>query len=177
MLRRMAARGELKCQEFDGLHDWFMLNTTQRIKDPRKYQHETAAADLFVSLYSHLKGGSWSYEPFILKERADRGMRLAGKTFYFEVDRGTESLREIEAKLDNYISYARHSGERFHVVFALLDGKQTAHRRGEDLIPLLQGKKRGNQLLLVHLKRLAEDPLGKWLYSPTDELYSIQDVI
>jgi hypothetical protein len=100
MLRRMAGRNEVKCQEFDTAADWFMLNTTQRIKDPRKYYHEWGAAELFVAYRPHMS--YWAYEPLILKERADRGLRAFGKAFYLEVDRGTEPPKEIAAKLDNY---------------------------------------------------------------------------
>lgn len=174
----MAASKIIKCQSFPtSIADWFMLPATRGLQES-KYKHEVGAADLFVAYYPHMRnGGSWSYEPAILKERADRGMRLFGKTFYFEVDRGTESPVEIASKLDNYIRYAHETGERFHVIFALIDGKETAHNRGNKLIPLLQNCRRGNQFLLAHHKRLVDDPLGTYLYSPTDQLYSVQDVI
>jgi len=58
-----------------------------------------------------------------------------------------------------------------------MDGKETAHNRGNKLIPILRDYKRGNQFLLAHHKRLVDDPLGKCLYSPTDELFSVEDVI
>lgn len=175
----MAASKVIKCESFPtGIADWFMLLTTKGLQES-KYKHEVGAADLFGAFYPILRetSGAWSYEPPILKDRADRAMRLFGTTFYIEVDRGTESPREIEAKLDNYIRYSRETGERFFVIFALMDGKETAQSRGNKLIPLLQQKARGNQFLLAHHKRLVDDPLGKYLYSPKDELYGVQDVI
>jgi hypothetical protein len=174
----MAASKIIKCQSFPtSIADWFMLPATRGLQEP-KYKHEVGAADLFVAYYPHLRGnGSWSYEPAVLKDRADRGMRLFGKTFYFEVDRGTEPPAEIAAKLDNYIRYAQATGERFHVIFSLMDGKEKAHNRGNKLIPLLKECRRGNQFLLAHQQRLIDDPLGTYLYSPTDELYSVQNVL
>jgi hypothetical protein len=174
----MEKRGELKLQKFDATADWFMLNTTQRIKDPRKYYHEQGGADLFTAYYHHLKdAGAWAYEPKVLSDRADRGMRLFDRTFYFEVDRGTETQSEIEKKLDNYTRYSRETGERFFVVFVLMDGKRTAQARGYELMPLLEARQRNNQFLIASRDRLIADPLGRLLYSPTHELYSVQNVI
>jgi hypothetical protein len=179
MLRRMAASRVIKCQSFPtSIADWFMLPSTRGLQEP-KYKHEVGAADLFVAFYPALReqGGKWGYEPAILRERADRAMMLFNKTFYLEVDRGTEPLSEIATKLDNYIRYSHETGERFHVVFALMDGKETAQARGNKLIPLLRERRRGNQFLLCNHNRLVADPLGRLLYSPTNELYSVEDVI
>jgi len=174
MLRRMAASKLIKCQSFPtSIADWFMLPSTKGLQEP-KYKHEVGAADLFVAFHPYMK--QWAYEPPILKERADRGIRMFDKTFYLEVDRATESPAEIADKLENYIRYAHETGERFHVIFALMDGKETANSRGKKLIPLLQEARRGNQFLLAYHKRQVEDPLGTYLYSPTDELYSVQTV-
>jgi hypothetical protein len=171
----MAASKVIKCQSFPtSIADWFMLPSTRGLQEP-KYKHEVGAADLFVAYQPH--ASQWAYEPAILDNRADRGMRAFNKTVYFEVDRGTEAPGEIEAKLDRYIKYAQASGERFHVVFALMDGKEQATSRGEKLIPLLKARKRGNQFLLAHHSRLTADPLGRLLYSPLEELYTLQDVI
>jgi Replication-relaxation len=174
MLRRMAASKVIKCQSFPTtVADWFMLPATRRLQEP-KYRHEVGAADLFVAFYPYAQ--QWAYEPGVLRDRADRGVRIFDKIFYLEVDRATESPREIEAKLENYIQYSSQSGEQFYVIFALMDGKESARARGQKLIPLLQECTRGNQFLLAHHKRLVEDPLGKYLYSPHDELYSVQSV-
>lgn len=174
MLRRMAADKLIKCQTFPvGTADWFMLPSTRGLQEP-KYKHEVGAADLFVAYKPHMQ--QWAYEPPILDNRADRGMRAFGKTVYFEVDRGTEAPAEIEEKLARYIRYSRDSGERFYVIFALMDGKELAHNRGNKLIPILKAQKRGNQFLLAHHQRLTSDPLGKYLYSPLDELYSLETV-
>jgi hypothetical protein len=174
MLRRMTAGKLIKCQSFPvGTADWFMLPVTRGLQEP-KYKHEVGAADLFAAYYPYMQ--QWAYEPPILDNRADRGMRAFGKTFYFEVDRGTEPPAEVEAKLDRYIRYSRESEERFYVIFALMDGKELAHNRGNKLIPILKAQKRGNQFLLAHHKNLIADPLGTWIYSPLDELYSLENV-
>jgi AAA+ ATPase superfamily predicted ATPase len=179
MLRRMAAGKLIKCQSFStSIADWFMLPSTRGLQEP-KYKHEVGAADLFTAFYPYLReeSGKWGYEPQILKERADRAMRLFSKTFYFEVDRGTEPPSEIYSKLDNYIRYAQETGERFHVIFALMDGKKPAQKRGEEIIQFLVERQRGNQFLIASHARLIQDPLGELLFSPKNELYSVQNVI
>lgn len=171
----MAAGRLIKCQSFPTtIADWFMLPNTRGLQEP-KYKHEVGAADLFAAFYPYMQ--QWAYEPAVLKERADRGVRMFGKTFYLEVDRATESPKEIEEKLENYIRHSRESGERFYVIFALMDGKESAHARGKKLIPLLQACKRDHQFLIAHHKRLTEDPVGKYLYSPKDELFSVLGVL
>lgn len=174
----MVARKEIKLQEFDTAADWFMLNSTQRIKDIRKYPHEHAAADLFVAFYPHIQsqGGRWAYEPAVLSDRADRGLMLFDKVFYFEIDRGTEAPREVAAKLNNYARYAEERGKQFYVVFSILGGKKTPQARGLELLPLLAAQKRASQFLLARHESLVSDPLGPVLYSPANELYSIKSV-
>jgi hypothetical protein len=175
MLRRMAASKLIKCQSFPtSIADWFMLPATRGLQEP-KYRHEVGAADLFAAFYPYAQ--QWSYEPEVLGDRADRGVRMFEKTFYLEVDRATEAPREIEAKLENYLQYSRQSREPFYVIFALMDGKESARARGNKLIPLLEDCNFGNQFLLAHHRRLVDDPLGKYLYSPKDELFSIQSVL
>lgn len=179
MLRRMAASKIIKCQSFPtSIADWFMLPTTRGLQEP-KYKHEVGAADFFAAFYPYLReqSGGWSYEPPILKDRADRGMRIFGKTFYLEIDRGTEPASEINAKLDNYIRYDQDSGEPFHVIFVLMDGKKPAQRRGDEIIQFILERQRGNQFLIASHARLIQDPLGELLFSPTNELFSVQNVI
>jgi hypothetical protein len=99
MLMRMVERKEIKRQEFDfGVADWFMLPKTKGLQR-WAYNHQKAAADLFVAYRPLIS--AWSYEPPILKDRADRGMQILDKTIYFEVDRCTEGIRVIEQKIDN----------------------------------------------------------------------------
>src|SRR5687768_9831661 len=75
MLMRMAERKEVKRQEFDfGVADLFMLPKTNKLKVRDQYLHQKAGADLFVSYLPHIQ--AWSYEPPILRDRADRGMRI-----------------------------------------------------------------------------------------------------
>lgn len=157
MLVRMEERKEVKRQEFDfGVADWFMLPKTKGLQK-WAYNHQKAAADLFVAYHPHMS--AWSYEPPILKDRADRGMQIQGKTIYFEVDRCTEGLKVIEEKIDNYIRYSQ-GGERFHMVFAIVGSEKEILNRGNLIIPLLQERKRGDQFLIANAGNLISNPLG-----------------
>lgn len=174
MLKRMAERKEIKRQEFEvGSPDWFMLNSTEK-KTKWRFAHESAAADLFSAYYPYME--AWVFEPFILTKRADRGMRINGLTVYFEIDLCTEGISILQEKIENYVAYSRETGERFHVVFSFLGEQAEVQRRGNLLIPHLQDLKRGHQFLLVNHQKLVNQPLEPVLYSPKDEILSINSL-
>ncbi len=127
---------------------------------------------MFVAFYSHIS--AWSFEPAIGGDRGDRGMKIGEKTIYFEVDRCTEGLPIIEQKIENYIRYARETGERFHVVFSILAEDNLVTNRGNNLIPLIRSKRRGDQFLITNHNNLLQDPKGQVLYSPRDEILSLE---
>lgn len=169
MLMRMTKRKEIKRQVFDlNIPDFFMLNSTYKLKGFDKFKHEKAGADLFVAFYPFIS--AWSFEPPIGKDRADRGMKIGDTTVYFEVDRCTEGLKIIEKKLDSYI----RSNERCNVVFSIVGDDNQVSNRGNKIIPLMKARKRGDQFLLVNHDKLLQDPLGEVLYSPRDEILSFE---
>jgi hypothetical protein len=168
----MESRKEVKRQEFDfGVADWFMLPKTKGLQR-WAYNHQKSAADLFVAYRPFMS--AWSYEPSILKDRADRGMQIFGKTIYFEVDRCTEGIKVIEAKIDNYIRYANETRERFHVVFAIVGSETEILNRGNLIIPILKDRKRGDQFLIANAGNIISNPLGEVFYSPKDEIKSLE---
>lgn len=172
MLKRMSERREIKRQEFEvGIADWFMLNSTAK-KTRWRYAHEVAAADLFGAFYSYMQ--SWVYEPFILSNRADRGMTIFDKTIYFEMDLCTEGISKLEQKVQNYLKYSRATNERFHVIFSFLGEGKEVERRGGLFIPYLQKLRRGNQFLLANHKAILAQPLGQIFYSPKDEILDLR---
>ena len=101
-------------------------------------------------------------------------MQIRDKTIYFEVDRCTEGIRVIEAKIDNYIRYSRESGERFNVVFAIVGSETEILNRGNLIIPLLQERRRGEQFLIANAGNIISNPLGEVFYSPKDEIKSLE---
>jgi hypothetical protein len=167
MARESPRRGDpsLKVQEMGiGRADWFMLRSTRKVN--KSYPHECAAADLFVAYYPVMD--AWSYEPPVGESRADRGMKLSGKTFYFEVDLSTENLRIIEDKIKAYIRHGRKTGERFYVVFDIVGEDATAvNKRTADIGSLLDHYSRTNQFSLAsHLFLTAGRIEDEVLYTP-----------
>lgn len=155
----------LKVQEMGiGRADWFMLRSTRKVN--KSYLHECAAADLFVTYYPVIE--AWSYEPFVGEVRADRGMKLSGKTFYFEVDLSTENLRIIEDKIKAYIRHGNLTGERFYVVFDIVGEDAAAvNRRTSDIGALLDHYGMENQFSLASHLTLTESRMDdEVLFSP-----------
>ena len=165
----MEKEKEVKRQAFTFSGDWFMLPSTEK-KTKWRYEHEVAAADLFVALSPHME--AWICEPYIGNKRADRGVKINGQTFYFEVDLCNEGTSVLEEKIENYTK----ADGRFHVVFSFLGEPAEVTRRGQLLIPYLQKIKRGNQFLMANHTKLLLDPLAPVLYSPKDELLSFTSV-
>jgi hypothetical protein len=177
MLRRMVSRKEIKLHDLSkfSLPDMFMLNSTHRLKSTEKFLHEKAGADLFVTYKPYMK--RWAFEPFIKSRRADRGMQFENITVYFEVDRATENIQELFDKIDNYIQYSREAEKRFHVIFALVGDSAKVNKRGNKIIPYLKEIRRGDQFLMVNHQRLIDNPFGKVIYSPRDEIIALNDLL
>lgn len=175
MLRRMEQRKEVKVHALKkkfGIADMFMLPSTSRLKSTDKVLHEIAGGDLFVALNPYIK--RWAYEPIVGSKRADRGAQFEnGLTIYPEVDMMTENISVLFDKVENYIAYSKAAGERFHVIFAFVGTQERIQKRGEKLIPFLQSKRRGDQFLLVNHNKWVADPMGRVLYSPRNEILSL----
>jgi len=161
--------------------DWFML-ISQKISN-KSYWHEHAGADLFVKYYRHLE--AWSYEPILFYDpatkknvRADRGMKLGGKTYFFEVDRDTENIGEIRKKIDNYIQYGYETNERFHVIFDVaVDDLDQANKRLKDEIgKYLDTIHRGNQFCATFHTLLTESDITEPVIFTPSGRYSIADL-
>lgn len=171
MLRRMVSRKQIKLYEMKFDADWFLLNATPKRKKSQ-YEHEIAGGDLFAAYHPFMD--AWSYEPPILSDRADRGMRIFDLTVYFEVDCCNEGLEKLEEKVDNYITHSARTGERFHVVFAFVGDQKEIERRGLKLLLSLQERKRGNQFLVASHSALISNPLGEVLLSPKGQALSLK---
>jgi hypothetical protein len=143
--------------------DWFMLVGTDISN--KSYPHEVAGADLFVHYYPYLE--AWSYEPILFYDpatkknvRADRGMKLDGKTFFFEVDRDTENVGEIRKKVENYIKYGYETNQMFHVIFDVAVGYlHKANKRLKEIGDYLDTIHRGNQFSATFHTLLTESDI------------------
>jgi hypothetical protein len=172
MLQRMTERKEIKSQKIENKPTLYMLNTTNRLKGGDKIKHEFGGSDLFTALYPHLE--AWSFEPAIDSDRGDRGAKIDGKIFYFEVDRCTEGFPKIQDKIDNYRSYMKRTGEVFHVVFSLLEDDPVIERRGQKLLNLFAENLLGSQFLICNHRLLVENPLGEVLFSEKEGFRSLK---
>lgn len=177
----MAADKQLRIQIFktSDTSDLFMLPSTKMIKNSDKYLHEWGGAELFTAYYPILKDvGFWKHEPLIRNSRADRGMKLWDKIIYFEVDRATESPKEIIEKRDFYTQYARETNTQFHVIFAIMENpRQSVINRAKTINSIVSEFPRGSQFLVCNHKNLIENPLGNLLYNPAkNELTSIENL-
>ena len=119
----------------------------------------------------------WFYEENEGDIRFDRKLIYKKKTFFFEVERGTQPIDTIEKKIKNY----SHLQGSFNVIFTVQD-YQDAHRfkssqsQGEKILELLSKYKRGNQFLVTPHKAFLSDPLGGRLISPLDTIHSLNSL-
>jgi hypothetical protein len=160
--------------------DWFMLVGTDILN--KSYWHEVAGADLFVKYYSYME--AWSYEPPLFYDpetknnvRADRGLKMYGKTFFFEVDRDTENIGVIKKKIDDYIRYGRETGDRFHVIFdVVLDEVKKTNLRTREIGEYLDTIHRGNQFCLSSHTLLTNSDVDEpVIFTPSGQ-YSLADL-
>lgn len=83
-------------------------------------------------------------------------------------------MKVIEEKIDNYIQFSRETGERFHVVFCIVGDEREVLNRGNNIIPILQDRMRGEQFLIANAGNIISNPLGEIFYSPKDEIKSLE---
>jgi len=148
----------------------------------KSYEHEVAGADLFVHYYPYLE--AWSFEPILFYDpltkknvRADRGMKLGGKTFFFEVDRDTENLSVIEKKIENYITYSRETNERFHVIFdVVVDDFDDRQKRFRKIGEYLETIHRGNQFALTYHTLITNSELDEQVIFTPSGQYSLAEL-
>lgn len=134
-------------------------------------RHELAGADLYVAYYQTNKLEHWDANPEAHKKllklphklKYDRRMKLEGKTFYWEIDRGTEELDVIRGKVKAYQNFAASVDFWFYVIFTIKATRRgTIEERCDDIIGVIQdcGTK-GFQFLVARHDDIVNDPLGK----------------
>jgi len=112
--------------------------------------------------------------------RYDAFFELYGKTFYLEVERGTQGIKDIEEKVKAYMKLAG----RFHVIFTVEDYRpnpfapvvKTAKDYGNEILDFLEEAHRGNQFLVSPHTLLISKPLTPCLLSPTGDTFSFENI-
>jgi hypothetical protein len=95
----------------------------EKIKElsEQSYKHEVPCNDLYVALHNAFNGDfEWIPESDQKSGfRFDRAFSVYGKQFYVELERGTQDIKDIELKVEQYKQMRGH----YHVIFSLMDYK------------------------------------------------------
>lgn len=129
------------------------------------FQHELAAANIYVAYETTGKIEQWHWEP----HEEYLSSSIDGKIIFWEVDRGTEVLAVIREKVERYIQFSKlHPERRFHVAFAASKG-----RAKSILLDVLMNYRRGNQFLACDQSRVLASPLDPIFASPLDPAHAL----
>jgi hypothetical protein len=150
--------------------DLWMLPIIDGIK-PYKYYHTVACGELY-SLYGRVCD-EWYPELSFGDLISDCTMVYKGVNVHFEVDRGTESMKELYTKIDRYINQHPRDDK---TIFVLIDGVRSARTTGNNLHSYLVEVRRGRQFSWTKLEMLKSDPFGAWLFNSLLEKLTLDDL-
>jgi hypothetical protein len=179
LLRRMADDKEIHSDRDHNNQPliWMLPGTTF----PQNFytqRHEIDIADLFVAYYPHVS--HWDTEWGALEREQlriphyrvnyDARMVLNGKVYLLEVDRGSEDLEQLAAKVKKYIAFADSlPDESFQVVFTLQKYRRMHFgHRADAVLDLFARQKRRNMFVAARHSDVLADPLGAVFVSPLD---------
>lgn len=160
------------------IYSWRIKGSkAEALREPN-YKHELACNDVYVSVRK--LGQTMVWTPKDDQKNGfsfDRGLEIFGRQFYFEIERGTQTVQDIQGKVEAYLKLAG----RFHVVFTVQDYqpnpfepvKKTAHDYGAEILGLLGTYRRGAQFLVTPHATFVEDPLGQFLVSPWNSAFGL----
>jgi hypothetical protein len=139
------------------------------------YKHTNDCADIYLSLLFTSEDFEWSFEGNEGDIRFDRRLIFNGKTFYFEIERGTQGIEIITEKVRRYCQLPNSP----HVVFTVQDYEDThrfksAKDQGQKILELLTTFRRGNQFLVTPHQSFVADPFGDRLISPLNTVHSLK---
>jgi hypothetical protein len=173
----MAEDKELKCKSISPTDPEYYCLPKVRALSRFNHVHERLCADLYVAfeITGHL--AHWerpeAYEEYeTLGLKPDRAMVLKDGTLCFwEVDRGGESYKIIQGKIEKYIGLSRlHPDKKFHVILTTVDDKQTAKSRCKAILDLLEEYKRGDQILTLPHEWASNEPTNPVFLSPLNPM-------
>lgn len=165
------------------MYFWKMVGDKRRAVTEQSWKHERDCGDLYVALRKTGIPMEWIHtsdqkDGF----RFDRALLIFGKQFYFEIERGTQTVSHIEQKVSQYLS---KSGQ-FYVVITVQDYQpnpfdkttKTAQDFGREILALLAQPpfRRRAQFTVAPHKALLTNPLGELLISPEPAKYTIESI-
>jgi hypothetical protein len=117
----------------------------------------------------------WFWEGNVRKIRFDGLLVYQGKNVFFEVERGTQKVKDIEEKVREYIKIP----ESPNVIITVQDYRDTsrfksAQDQAYKILEMLSQYRRGNQFLVAPHTTFLNNPLGELLFSPTGEVLSLK---
>lgn len=168
LLSRMAADGQIRVTKIHQNAPLFFHLSETKAPTLQGFQHELAAANLYVAYETTGKLEQWYTEPheeyLSIGLKPDRASVIDGRIVFWEVDRGTEILAVIREKVERYIRLSQlHPERRFYVVFSAPKG-----RAKSILLDVLTDFRRGNQFLACDQARVTATPLEPVFAGPVD---------
>lgn len=136
-------------------------------------KHEIACGDIYVAYKVAEVLKHWDAEPEAHKKllgltdklKYDRRMLTTfnDSPFYWEVDRGTEDLDVITAKVKAYQKFGQQVDFRFYVIFTVKDTRYgTINERCEDIINVIaECETVGFQFLVARHADVVKNPMGQ----------------
>lgn len=124
-----------------------------------KYEHEKQCAEVFVSLALTEKLYDWQPHKRISKGIIpDRMARFENRTFYFEIERGTQD--KVIQKTENYRKFWCETKEEFSALFLVKDEKAL-----EDSVNKLEAANASDHYCVGVFLQFIDDPLNAVLTS------------
>lgn len=112
--------------------------------------------------------------------RFDRAVQIFGKHFFFEIERGTQTVQTIQDKVEAYMKLQG----RFHVIFTVQDYRpnpfepivKTAQDFGGEILSFLTTVNRGAQFVVTPHNTFIDDPLKPYLIPPRGGQFSLETI-
>jgi hypothetical protein len=139
------------------------------------YRHEVACADVYVALKSTGQELIWISKDDQKKGfRFDRAFEIFGRKFFLELETGTHFDKRFEVIPKKIESYLKLEGY-FHVIFCVMDfdDRVTFKRYGQEILNIISEYRRNAQFLITPHSAFIQDPLGRRLIHPSQELYAL----
>lgn len=160
---------------------WKLVGDKRKAVSEQSWKHERDCGDLYVALRKTGIPLTWIHtsdqkDGF----RFDRALLIFDKQFYFEIERGTQTVSHIEQKVKQYLA---KSGT-FYVVITVQDYQpnpfektvKTGQDFGREILALLKNYKRRAQFTVAPHKALLTNPLGEFLVSAEPQKYSLESI-
>lgn len=135
-----------------------------------KYEHEKQCAEVFVSLALTEKLYDWQGHKRISKGIIpDRIANLENRTFYLEIERGTQD--KIVQKTENYRRFWRETKSDFYVLYLVKDEKTL-----EDAVRKLEAINASDHYLVGVFSEFTDEPL-KAILTGTQRSVSLSELL